>query len=98
MSRMSIILDDEILGLFVLLSLPESWETFYVNITSYAPRGVISSEMDKRGILNDKMRRKAYGSSCHFDFSLKIEGRVRKRNQRVVDRIIEATPSRDTRI
>ena len=63
MSGMSIKFDDELLGLFLLLSLPESWETFRVSITSSAPRGVVSLETTKDGILNEEMRRKAHGSS-----------------------------------
>jgi hypothetical protein len=40
MSGMGIKFEDELLGLFLLLSLLESWETFRVSITSSAPKGV----------------------------------------------------------
>ena len=63
MSGMSIEFDDELLGLFLLLSLLESWETFQVFITSFASRGVVSLEMAKSDILNENMRRKSHGSS-----------------------------------
>ena len=63
MLEMSIKFDDEILGLFLLLSLPESWDTLRVSITSSTPRGVVFLETAKGGILNKEMRRKAHGSS-----------------------------------
>ncbi|RDX85893.1 hypothetical protein CR513_32848, partial [Mucuna pruriens] len=42
MSGMGIKFEDEILGLLLLNSLPESWETFKVSITNSAPNGVVS--------------------------------------------------------
>lgn len=76
MPVMSIKFDDELLGLFLLLSLPESWETFRISIISSAPRGVFSLETTKGGILNEDMRRKAHGSSSQPEV-LVIENRGR---------------------
>ncbi|RDX73802.1 hypothetical protein CR513_46533, partial [Mucuna pruriens] len=59
MSRMGIKFEDEILGLLLLNSLLESWETFKVSITNSAPNGVVSLQMVKRSVLNEEMRRKA---------------------------------------
>lgn len=88
MSEMSIKFDDKLLGLFLLLSLSESWETFRVFITSYAPRGVISLEMTKGGILNEEMRRKAHGSSSQSKVLVtENRGQVIKNNWMVVERI-----------
>ncbi|CAJ2637320.1 unnamed protein product [Trifolium pratense] len=67
MSGMGIKFEDELLGLFLLLSLPESWETFRVSITSSAPKGVVSLETAKGGILNEEMRRKAQGTSSQSE-------------------------------
>ncbi|RDX91303.1 hypothetical protein CR513_26737, partial [Mucuna pruriens] len=63
MSKMGIKFEDEILGLLLLNSLPESWETFKVSITNSTPNGVVSLPMVKGGILNEEMRRKAQGFS-----------------------------------
>jgi len=67
MSGMGIKFEDELLGLFMLLSLPESWETFRVSITSSAPNSFVSLETAKGGVLNEEMRRKAQGSSSQSE-------------------------------
>lgn len=85
---MSIKFDDEFLGLFLLLSLPESRETFRVSITSSAPRGVISLETTKDDILNKEMRRNAHGSSSQPEvLFIENRGKFIKRNRRVIERI-----------
>lgn len=81
MSRMGIKFDDEFLGLSLLLSLPESWETFWISITSSALRGVVYLKTTKDGILNEDMRRKTHGSSSQSEVLVtKIEEEVRKKN------------------
>lgn len=96
---MSIKFDDVLLELFLLLSLPESWETFRVSITSSTPRGVVSLETTKGGILNKEMRRKAHGYSSQPEvLVIGNWGEVIKRNRMVVERILEESSSRDTRI
>ena len=80
MSRMSIKFDDKLLGLFLLLSLPKSWETFRVSITSPAPKGVVSLETAKGGILNEEMRRKAQDSSSQSEVLInENRGRIHKK-------------------
>nr|KYP73286.1 Retrovirus-related Pol polyprotein from transposon TNT 1-94 [Cajanus cajan] len=64
---MGIKFDDEVLGLWLLNTLPESWETFRVSITNSAPNGVISLQAAKSGALNEEMRRKAQGSSSQSE-------------------------------
>nr|KYP34064.1 hypothetical protein KK1_045022 [Cajanus cajan] len=59
---MSIKFDDEVLGLWLLNTLPESWETFRVSITNSAPNGIVSLQAAKSGALNEEMRRKVHGS------------------------------------
>nr|KYP70932.1 Retrovirus-related Pol polyprotein from transposon TNT 1-94 [Cajanus cajan] len=56
---MGIKFDNEVLGLWLLNTLPESWETFRVFITNSAPNGVVSLQAAKSGALNEEMRRKA---------------------------------------
>jgi len=41
---MDIKFDDEVLGLWLLNTLPSSWETFWVSITNSSPDGVVSLE------------------------------------------------------
>ncbi|RDX72306.1 F-box protein CPR30, partial [Mucuna pruriens] len=82
MSGMGIKFEDEILGLLLLNSLPDSWETFKVSITNSTPNGVVSLQMVKGSVLNKEMRRKAQG------------GEVRKRKEKRV----EVNPSLDTRM
>lgn len=50
--------DDEIQGLCLLATLPDSWETF--RLLSYsAPNGVMNMDLAKSSILNEEMRRKS---------------------------------------
>jgi hypothetical protein len=58
--------EDELLGLFLLISLPQSWETFQISVTSSAPKCVVSLETAKGGILNEEMR-KAQGTSSQSE-------------------------------
>lgn len=49
--------NDDMLGLFILLSLQEFWETFQVCITSLAPEGIACLRMIKGcGVLNKDIR------------------------------------------
>ncbi|RDX66570.1 hypothetical protein CR513_54648, partial [Mucuna pruriens] len=81
MLGMGIKFEDEILGLLLLNSLPESWETFKVSITNSAPNGVVSLQMVKGSILNEEMRRKAQGSSSQSEV-LVTENRGRSQKKR----------------
>ncbi|KAJ9562494.1 hypothetical protein OSB04_007654 [Centaurea solstitialis] len=59
--------EDEIQGLWILGTLPDSWETFRTSLSNSAPDGVISMELAKGSILNEEMRRKSQGSSSQSD-------------------------------
>ncbi|RDX80965.1 hypothetical protein CR513_38416, partial [Mucuna pruriens] len=61
------VFEDEILGLLLLNSLPESWETFKVSITNSTPNDVVSLQMVKGSVLNEEMRRKTQGSSSQSE-------------------------------
>ncbi|KAF2318352.1 hypothetical protein GH714_005737 [Hevea brasiliensis] len=56
---MGIKFDDEVLGLWLLNTLPNSWEMFRVSLTNSAPNGVVSFEMAKGSVLNEEMRRRS---------------------------------------
>ncbi|PNX87194.1 multidrug and toxin extrusion protein 2-like, partial [Trifolium pratense] len=49
--------DDEIQGLFLLGSLPDSWETFRMSLSNFVVDGVLSMDLVKSSVLNDEMRR-----------------------------------------
>ncbi|RDX97862.1 hypothetical protein CR513_19315, partial [Mucuna pruriens] len=51
------------IGLLLLNSLLESWETFKVSITNSSPNDVVSLQMVKSSVLNDEMKRKTQCSS-----------------------------------
>jgi len=73
---MGIKFDDEVMGLWLLNTLPESWEVFRVLITNSASNGVVSFQMAKSGALNEEMRRKAHGSSSQSEMLVtKARGR-----------------------
>jgi len=63
LSDMGIKFDDEIQGLFLLGSLPNSWETFRISLSNSASDGVLSMDIVKSSVLNEEMRRKSQDSS-----------------------------------
>ncbi|RDX81121.1 hypothetical protein CR513_38240, partial [Mucuna pruriens] len=86
MSRMGIKFEDEILGLLLLNSLLESWETFKISIANSIPNGIVSLQMVKGSILNEEMRRKAQGSSSQSEVLVTTNrGRSEKRKEKRVE-------------
>ena len=77
LSAMGIKFDDEIQGLLLLGSLPDSWETFRTSLSNSAPDGVISMDSAKSSVLNEGMRRKTQGSSSS-DVLITGPGRINK--------------------
>lgn len=80
LAGMGIKFEDEIQGLWILGTLPDSWETFRTSLSNSAPDGVISMELAKGSILNEEMRRKSQGSSSQSDV-LVIERRGRSQSR-----------------
>ena len=58
LSAIGIKFDEEIQGLLLLGSLPDSWETFRTSLSNFAPDGVISMDSAKSSVLNEDIRRK----------------------------------------
>ncbi|GMJ01945.1 hypothetical protein HRI_003863700 [Hibiscus trionum] len=54
---MGVEFDDEILGLWLFATLPDSWETFRVSLINSAPQGIITLDLAKSGVLNEDVRR-----------------------------------------
>ncbi|KAJ9552588.1 hypothetical protein OSB04_016633 [Centaurea solstitialis] len=87
LSGMGIKFEDEIQGLWILGTLPDSWETFRTSLSNYAPDGVISMELAKGSILNEEMRRKSQSSSSQLDVLVTESwGRSQRRGPSVTPR------------
>ena len=56
---MGIKFDEEIQGLLLLGSLPDSLEILKTSLSNYGPDGVISMDFAKNNVLNEEMRRKS---------------------------------------
>ncbi|GJX70823.1 putative RNA-directed DNA polymerase [Tanacetum coccineum] len=67
LAGMGIKFEDEIQGLWLLGTLPDTWETFRTSLSNSAPDGVITMELAKGSILNEETRRKSQGSSSQSD-------------------------------
>ncbi|GAA0150163.1 hypothetical protein LIER_09165 [Lithospermum erythrorhizon] len=57
LSSMGIDFSDEVQALWILGSLPESWETLSVSLSSSAPDGTLSKEQVCNSIMNEELRR-----------------------------------------
>ena len=56
LSSMGVKFEDEILGLWLLNALPDSWENLRVTLTNFAPSGVVTMDFVKTTILNEEVR------------------------------------------
>jgi len=65
LSVMGIKFDEEIQGLLLLGSIPDSWEILRTSLSNSAPDGVISTDIAKSSVLNEEIRRKSLGTSPH---------------------------------
>ncbi|KAL4319652.1 hypothetical protein GQ457_18G003870 [Hibiscus cannabinus] len=54
---------DEILGLWLLATLPNSWETFWVSLINSASQGIITLDLAKSSVLNEDVRRRSQDST-----------------------------------
>ena len=63
LAAMNITFDNEVQGLWLLGTLPNSWETFRMSLSNFASNGIISMDLAKSRVLNEETRRKSQGSS-----------------------------------
>ncbi|RDX83248.1 hypothetical protein CR513_35855, partial [Mucuna pruriens] len=91
MLGMGIKFEYEILGLLLLNSLPESWETFKVSITNSIPNGVVSLQMVKGSVLNKETRRKTQSSSSQSEENKGKKGKLKEKDDDDDDRVTTAT-------
>ncbi|GKU85405.1 hypothetical protein SLEP1_g84 [Rubroshorea leprosula] len=80
---MGVRFDDEIQGLWLLNTLPDSWEAFRVSWTNAAPDGAMTMEYAKAGVLNEEVRRinQAASSSTSQSDVLVTEDRGKSKNK-----------------
>ncbi|KAK8564664.1 hypothetical protein V6N12_058247 [Hibiscus sabdariffa] len=64
---MGVKFDDEILGLWLLATLQDSWETFRVSLINSAPQGIITLDLAKSGVLNEEVKRRSQGSTSQYE-------------------------------
>ena len=74
LSAMGIKFDEEVQGLLLLGSLPDTWETFRTSLSNSAPDGVMSMDLAKSGILNEEMRRRSQTSSSQSEVLYSVKG------------------------
>lgn len=55
---MEIVLEDELLALLLLSSLPDNWERLVISLSNSAPNGKLTFDMIKDRPLNEETRRK----------------------------------------
>ncbi|KAL6534427.1 hypothetical protein OROHE_013352 [Orobanche hederae] len=67
LAGMGIKFEEEVQALWLLGTLPDTWETFRTSLSNSAPDGVISMELAKGNMLNEEVRRKSQGSSSSSD-------------------------------
>ncbi|CAA0839882.1 Unknown protein [Striga hermonthica] len=79
LSNVGVTFENEILGLWLLNTLPDSWETFKVSHTNSAPGNKMSFDYAKSGILNEEIRRRTQGSSSQTEV-LVTEQKERQQN------------------
>nr|AAV88069.1 hypothetical retrotransposon [Ipomoea batatas] len=96
LSGMGIKFEDEVLGLWLLNTLPDSWETFRVSLTNSAPNGVVTMEYVKSGILNEEARRRSQDTSTSQSDILVTDdrGRNKQKGQRGRDKSRSKSRSR----
>ena len=95
MLGMGVKLDDEIIGLWLLATLPDSWETFRVSLINSAPNGVMTVELAKNGVLNEEVRRKTQGSSSQSEVLLtENRGRSKSKSEKGRDKSRSKSRSR----
>ena len=81
LSTMKLELNDEVQTLLLLSSLPDSWETLVVFLSNSTQNGVITINMVKNNMFNDKARRKELGISYNIE-SLIIKRQMRSKSRK----------------
>ncbi|RVW26208.1 Retrovirus-related Pol polyprotein from transposon TNT 1-94 [Vitis vinifera] len=67
LAGMNIKFEEEVQGLWLLGTLPNSWETFRTSLSNLASDGTMNMDLVKSCVLNEEMRRKSQSSSSQSD-------------------------------
>ncbi|VFQ72060.1 unnamed protein product [Cuscuta campestris] len=78
---MGVKFEDEILGLWLLNTLPDSWENLRVSLISSAPGGTVTMEYVKAAVLNEEVRRRTHETSTSKSDVLVTENRGRSKDR-----------------
>ena len=71
---------EEVISLWLLNTFPESLEMFRVTLASAAPKGGVTMELVKSGILNKEMRERTQGATSNSE-TFVAENRGRSQNR-----------------
>jgi hypothetical protein len=82
LTRMNLVVDDELQALLLLSSLPDSWETLVVSLSNFAPNGVLQLAMVKDSLFNEETRRKDMGKDDAQALVTENRGRSKGRNSK----------------
>ena len=74
-------LNDEILAIWLLNTLPDSWETFKISLINASPSEILTTEYVKSGVLNEEMRRRTQGRGRSKQTSQGQNNRGRSRSK-----------------
>lgn len=97
LTTMKVVLDDELQALFLLSSLPDSWETLVVTISNSAPDGVLSLDVIKDSMFNEEIRRKEMGVDNSQALVVENRGRGKSRGPKGRDNSRSRSKSSDGR-
>ncbi|KAK0605577.1 hypothetical protein LWI29_028316 [Acer saccharum] len=86
LAGMNIKFEDEVQGLCLLGTLPNSWEMFRTSVCNSAPNGVVTMDLAKSSVLNEEMRRKSQGSLQSEVLVTEKRGRSKSRGPKNRDR------------
>ncbi|VFQ97325.1 unnamed protein product [Cuscuta campestris] len=78
---MGVKFEDEILGLWLLNTLPDSWENLRVSLICSAPGGTVTMEYVKAAVLNEEVRRRTHETSTSKSDVLVTENRGSRKDR-----------------
>jgi hypothetical protein len=82
LTRMNLVVDDELQALLLLSSLPNSWETLVVSLSNSAQNGVLQLVMVNDSLFNEEIRRKDMGKDDAQALVTENRGRSKGRNSK----------------
>uniref|UniRef100_A0A2N9HS63 Reverse transcriptase Ty1/copia-type domain-containing protein n=1 Tax=Fagus sylvatica TaxID=28930 RepID=A0A2N9HS63_FAGSY len=82
LTRMNLVVDDELQALLLLSSLLDSWETLVVSLSNFAPNGVLQLAIVNNSLFNEETRRKDMGKDDAQALVTENRGRSKGRNSK----------------